>query len=556
MKRTSSQRSGARVALLVGLVGLFFGMAPIRAQDIGNFDSESGRADVLKRLAGKSSVESQLTTQMTYEGVIDRTEYLVGPGDKLMLQVWSPAYEEVPVLVTGDGRVAVPYAGPVDVSGKSLADAESLIQAEFDLALRKGRVTVSLLEPRKFRVHVTGQVLAPGTYTLSATQRVSDALDRAGGALSQVAYHGSDSVYVPQASLRRIELRAVSGSVTAVDLLRFYQGGDLSGNPHVTDGAVIYVPTRSAGPEIGIFGEVRLPGVYDYGTGDVIGSLISLAGGLTDLADSAQVTLQTASGGSSHVDLSPSGLAMPVHAGDRVYVGGKPVSQSFGSVTVSGQVARPGGYSIKPGVTTVRELLDLAGGVLPDAAARSARLIRSQDDPVGSERQRVSTKPLRSMSKEEPTMLADIELSAEFSRWLYGTVVLDLTAKEGESGWSGEVRLEDGDRLEIPSQPLGVRVLGYVNNAGEVPWVEGRDLNYYLKQADGTNRAGWKGRAVIIKARNGSQLRYSGRVGIDPGDVLFIPQRPRTTAWERVKDVIQVAAQVATIALIIDTSTK
>lgn len=153
-------------------------------------------------------------------------------------------------------------------------------------------------------------------------------------------------------------------------------------------------------------------------------------------------------------------------------------------------------------------------------------------------------------------MLADVELSAEFSRWAYGTVVLDLTAEEGEAGWAGDVRLEDGDRLDIPSQPLGVRVLGYVNNAGEVPWVDGKGLSYYLQEADGANRAGWKGRAVIIKARNGSQLRYSSRVGIDPGDVLFIPQKPRATSWDRIKDVITVAAQVATIVLVIDTATK
>lgn len=61
---------------------------------------------------------------------------------------------------------------------------------------------------------------------------------------------------------------------------------------------------------------------------------------------------------------------------------------------------------------------------------------------------------------------------------------------------------------------------------------------------------------MILKARNGSQLRYTSRVSVDPGDVLFVPQRPRTTSWERIKDVISVVAQVATIALIIDTASK
>lgn len=556
MNKTSKRLPRVQVAVFVGLVGLIFGMAPLFAQSIGESGNESLRSDILKRMSGKSTTPD-LTGLTAYEGVIDRNVYLVGPGDKLILQVWSPMYEEVPVLVTGEGRVAVPYAGPVDVAGKTLAETEQLISAEFDKALRKGHVSVSLLEPRKFRVHVTGQVLVPGTYTMSATNRVADAIDKAGGVRFQVSIQEGDSVLVPQAALRRIEMRsAVNGNVTPVDLLRYYQGGDLTGNPQLQDGVVIYVPAQTEGPQIGIFGEVRLPGVYDYALGDDVGALLGLAGGLTALADSAKVEIQSASGVSQVVGLSASGFGIPVKPGDRVYVGGKPLAKSLGSVSISGQVTRPGGYSISPGVTTVKELVELAGGLLPEAAAQSARLVRYQDDRLHGERQRLTNKPLRSQSKDDPSMLADIEMSAEFSRWTYGTVVLDLTAEEGDAGWAGEVTLEDGDRLEIPSQPMGVRVLGYVNHAGEVPWVENGDLNYYLVQAGGKNVAGWKGRAVILKARNGSQLRYTSKITIDPGDVLFIPQRPRTTGWERIKDIITVAAQVATIVLVIDSATK
>ncbi len=556
MKATSKRAPRVQVAAMCWLGLLIFGIATSSAQEAGTTAGQTLKSDVLKRMTGKSSGADGLSLT-AYEGVIDRDSYRVGPGDKLMLQVWSPAYEESPTFVSGDGRIAVPYAGPVDVAGLTLAEAESAVAAEFLSALRRGRITMSLLEPRKIRVHVTGQVVVPGTLALSATARVADAIEMSGGVRTELEYGNGDSVKVPLASLRQIEMRdGTTGAVTHVDLLRFLQGGDLSGNPYLTSGAVIYVPPRSEGTQVGVFGEVRNPGLYDYSAGDDVATLLSLAGGLTTLADSTKISLQTSEGETKQLSYSPSSLATPVHVGDRVYVGGSPKNDALGSVSLSGQLKHPGGYTITPGVTTVADVIQQAGGLTADAAAQSARLVRNGDDRVEMERRRLSTKPQKGSQRDDPTMLADLEMSAEFARWAYGTVVLDLTAKEGESGWPGEVVLQDGDRLEVPSQPLGVRVLGYVNNAGEVPWVDGANLSYYLDEAGGKNAAGWKGRAVVLKARNGSQIRYSDRVSIDPGDVIFVPQRPRTTGWDRFKDVVTVVAQLATIVLVIDSANK
>ena len=555
MKETNKRRPRVQVAAWCWVGLLIFGVASLSAQETAGLGSESLRSDILKRLTNTPSVET--TGLAVYEGVIDRDSYLLGPGDKLILQVWSPSYEEVPTLVTGEGRVAVPFAGPVEVAGLSLAEAENAIAREFESALRKGNVSVSLLEPRRFRVHVTGSVTLPGTYTLPATSRVADAIEKAGGFRSSFELIAGDTVLKTAASMRQIEMRdSRDGSTVHADMQGFYQGGNLEMNPYLRDGAVIFVPRKSDGVEVGVFGEVRIPGLYEYADGDNIRTLLDLAGGLTTLADAHRVTLESAHGSTTDIDLSGDLSKQQVHAGDRLYVGGRPKSDTLGSVTISGQVSRPGGYSIVPGKTTVAELLQQAGGLLPDAAAQSARLIRMSDDRIEVERRRLSTNPMKMSQKDDPTMLADLEMSAEFARWKYGTVVLDLSAQEGEAGWSGEVVLQDGDKLDVPSQPLGVRVLGYVNNAGEVPWVEGASLSHYLKEAGGKNSAGWRGRTVILKARNGSQLRYTSRVSVDPGDVLFVPQRPRTTSWERIKDVISVVAQVATIALIIDTASK
>jgi protein involved in polysaccharide export with SLBB domain len=141
-------------------------------------------------------------------------------------------------------------------------------------------------------------------------------------------------------------------------------------------------------------------------------------------------------------------------------------------------------------------------------------------------------------------------LEAEFMRWDYGTVVVDLTDALTAGSKDGDLWLRDGDRLEIPAAPLGVRVFGAVNHAGEVAWLPDQKLSYYLSEADGVSKAGWKNRAVVIKARNGSQIRYQPSLPIDPGDVIYVPSKPETTNWDRFKDIVGVVAQVATLVLI------
>jgi protein involved in polysaccharide export with SLBB domain len=444
------------------------------------------------------------------------------------------------------------------IAGKTLNQAEAAISTEFGQALRRGRISISLLEPRKFRVHVTGEVLVPGSYTVPATARVRDAIEEAQGFRSVMkASAFGDSTWVPQVSLRRIQMRSSSGVAVNVDMQRFLQGGDLGGNPHLTDGAVVHVPPISESSErTGVFGAVYYEGSYEFAPGDDVGSLLSLAGGLTPSADSSSFVLQRENGERIPLSFSAADFARKIFPGDRVFVGGKPRYVNSGSASIRGQIAKPGGYSIVPGVTTVAELVEQAGGLLSDAASQSARLIRRKSpDSIAPERQRVLTAP-GSVTAQEPVSLADKELAIEFLRWDYGTVVLDLSADPDDPDAAEHVTLQDGDVLEIPRQPMGVRVLGYVNHAGEVPWVEGGDLSHYIDAAGGMNRAGWKGRAIIIKARNGSQLRYHKNMEVNPGDVLFVPQRPRTTSWEKFKDIVSVVAQLATLALIIQNTSK
>jgi len=505
----------------------------------------------LERLFGGRTAAA-LEGESVFEGAINPDEYVLGPGDGLNIVFWQPTFREYPVLVSGDGTVVIPLVGVQPVAGLTLTQARARLDSAVAGALRIGRITVSLVEPRKFRVHVTGLVGEPGTYVLPATARVADAVELAGGLKREKTFARGDTASKVLASERRIELWNPDGTRAGhADLLLFRRGGRLKANPYLRDGLTIHAPYPAGEWEqVGVFGAVPQSGLYEYVEGDDVADVIALSGGLAANADSSALAVISATGRRTELDLraaAESGLKRALQAGDRVYVAGFPDTSRTGSVVIQGEVVRPGGYPIVNGETTLREVLQTARGLLPTAAANSARLIRKRPkDLVEPERFRVLRAGLISMPK--PAYETDPELAAEFARWDYGTVVLDLTDAAGEGG---DLRLQDGDVLEVPRSPLGVRVLGAVNHAGEVGWQPEGRLSHYLKLAGGVNKLGWKSRTVVIKARNGSQLQYQPSLPIDPGDVIFVPAKEQVTAWEVVKDLVGVTAQLVTIALVI-----
>jgi polysaccharide biosynthesis/export protein len=523
-------------------------------------DSPAVKSEMGKLFGGKLSAPP--TGDLFFEGPINPADYLVGPGDRLNIVFWLPTYSENTVTINGEGDVIIPYVGRVGLANLSLKDARERIEAEVSRALRIGSVTVSLAEPRKFRVHVTGLVETPGTYVVPATGRVSDAITMAGGLKRERVYTHGDTASVVIASQRQIELLDPDGKRAGhADMLLFERGGMVKANPYLRDGQTVHVPYPSgATREIGVYGAVHAGGRFEFAEGDGIDEVLALAGGMIPNADSTSLAVVSEDGKRLAINLKDPANSDPVfQPGDRLYVSAFPDTSRAGSVSVTGEVARPGGYPIISGQTTLREVLDASGGLLPTASAPSARLIRkTRTDPAEPERSRVIAAGIGRLAdiSQLGNQNMDPQLAAEFARWDYGTVVLDLSDATVANNSAGDLRLQDGDVLEVPKTPMGVRVLGAVNQAGEVAWEPGQNLNHYLDLAGGVNKRGYKSRATIIKARNGSQLRYQSSLTIDPGDVIFIPRKPDVSWWETAKDIVAVTSQVVTVVLVIQNVKK
>lgn len=171
---------------------------------------------------------TEIVTPSILSHPIDPTQYVLGPGDVLQLALMGELELSYPLTVLPEGTISIPAVGVIPVAEETLLSARHKVREALSRSFRKFDFTLDLLQLRKFRVYVTGEVRQPGTYFAQEQDRVSDVVELAGGATAW-------------ADTRRIELRHADSTKEAVDLQGFYRTGQFAGNPRVGSGDIIQV---------------------------------------------------------------------------------------------------------------------------------------------------------------------------------------------------------------------------------------------------------------------------------------------------------------------------
>ena len=109
--------------------------------------------------------------------------YLLGPGDRLSLQVWAKELEQVTqdVTITPEGFVILPQIGRVAVSGQTLDQLREQMRQAYSRLFTAPTVTLVVADQRTVEVFIAGDAVRPGKYTLSGMATVLSALYAAGG---------------------------------------------------------------------------------------------------------------------------------------------------------------------------------------------------------------------------------------------------------------------------------------------------------------------------------------------------------------------------------------
>lgn len=464
------------------------------------------------------------------EGAVDPQEYLIGPGDLFHIAIGGAQPIMVTLPVSADGYLLLPDAGAIDIAGRALNEARELATRRLRAQFQNVTVDVTLAQPRKFYVHVSGAVPTPGRFMATPVARVATVLAMAYADTSRPPV--SNATFRP--ALRNIKLIHRDGSEDTVDLLRYYSTGNTKYNPYLQDGDVISIPTYDPNHDaVFVSGNVAFPGTYDHRTDDTLLDLLILATGQDPPSGFERVRLtRTGPDGSVESEIyNVSELSDDVHVDELDQVHALPDELVRGTATIEGWVHFPGTYSIVTGETSIQALVEMAGGLRDDALERSAYLQRAtlplpEVETTRRNRFEFAPEDLSMVRTDEQAVLQSTRLATldfmsraylEHELRLQNRVPLDLNAALHDE--IGPIPLQNGDRVFVPRDLHSVFVLGQVNRPGYVRHEPGRPFEYYIEESGGF--AENAGRVYVIEAGTGRYLDAENAT-VQSGDKIFV----------------------------------
>lgn len=291
--------------------------------------------------------------------------YVVGPGDKVNLDIFGGSQKSQQLEVSPDGVIVVEGYGPIHIGGLSVAQANAKLREELGQRYKSSTIRMTVGQTRTVQVNVMGEVAAPGSYPLSAFATVFNAIYMAGG-VNGVG------------TLRNIKVFRGGRLLTTVDVYDYILNGKLAGNVHLQDNDVIIV-----GPYeciVDVQGFVKRPMAYEMKPNETIATLLKYAGGFANKSYKSAVRVHRTAGDRysayqvKEFDFSQFRLA----DGDSVIIDSIQ-GRYENTVEIQGAVFHPGMYDLGAN-PSVRSVIENAGGLTEDAFKTRAVLHRMKED--------------------------------------------------------------------------------------------------------------------------------------------------------------------------------
>ena len=297
-------------------------------------------------------------------------DYVIGPGDKLFIDIYGQSENYYQSEVSPDGDVILENIGPVNLNGLSLENAKKRLLSRFKTIYtginnKTTFVNISVGIPRAVRVNIVGEVNFPGTYNFSAFNTVYNAIYVAGG-------------ITEKATLREIKLYRNNKLVNTVDVYKFLNKGDGTSNIRLENNDLIVVGPYTN--RVTIEGAVKIPGKFETKNDETLADLLSYSGGLSENAFKKSIKLtRIIDGELKIVDINSDQFEFfkPM-SGDKYQVD-QIIEKYNNRVIVSGAVYRPGTFSVYDGMS-IKDLIEKAGGLKSDVYYEKAYVTRTNKD--------------------------------------------------------------------------------------------------------------------------------------------------------------------------------
>lgn len=292
--------------------------------------------------------------------------YRIGPGDAVFIDVYGASQKSYQTTVAPDGIITLDGFGPIQVSGLTVAQANSRIREKLGRRYSSSSIRLSVGQTHTIMVNVVGEVKTPGTYTLSAFATVFNALYMAGG-IGELG------------TLRNIKVYRGGTLISTVDVYDFLRRGHLTGNVRLADNDVIVVGPYEMLAQVS--GKVKRPMFYEMKRGESLGTLISYAGGFAGDAYTRSVRVRRKTGRQYSIFNVNEFDMRSFRVSDEDSVSVDSVIPRYENmVEVKGAVFRPGMYEVGGRINSVRGLIEAADGLTEAAFTPHAVLHRKKAD--------------------------------------------------------------------------------------------------------------------------------------------------------------------------------
>jgi polysaccharide export outer membrane protein len=299
-------------------------------------------------------------------------DYVLGPGDDLSIDLTGSVSQRLRRVVDRQGLIVLPDVGGVQLSGRTLGDAQQLIQRTLRTQYRDVQSDISLSRVRTVRIYVVGDVERPGAYDVSSLSTPLNAVYEAGGPTSS-------------GSLRIFKHYRGKQVIEQVDVYNLLLHGVPAGMQRLEAGDTVLVPPL--GPQIIVQGMVRRPAIYELNGEKSLAEVLEVSGGVLPSGTLRHVDVERVE---SHETRSMLRLDIPetnnaadvtkaledfqIQDGDRIQI--SPIlPYADKTVYLDGHVFRPGKFAYRDGMK-VSDLIKSYKDLLPEPYKQHAEIIR------------------------------------------------------------------------------------------------------------------------------------------------------------------------------------
>ncbi|PCJ23166.1 MAG: hypothetical protein COA96_12370 [SAR86 cluster bacterium] len=438
------------------------------------------------------------------------TNYIMGPGDTVILQLYGQQNVTHELVITREGMLLFPQIGPIAVAGLNFSELREQINEIVSTQLIGQRAAVTLGALRSIRIFVLGEAFRPGSYTVSSLSTMTNALFVSGG-ITNVG------------SLRKVQLRRQGVTIAELDLYDLLLRGDTSADQRLLPDDVLFIPT--VGSSVAISGDVIRPAIYELKDEETAEEVLALSGGLlpTAFPRASKIERINAQGLRTVIDVdlsSDSGRQSQIRNGDRIEINSV-LDQLENVVLIEGHLQRPGGFQWREGIR-VSDVIPSISALLPNPDLQYALVVRQQPQT----RMSVVHKLALGDAISNPGSAADLELQANDRIVTFGS-----TVGRGENlrGLLGELN----SQASFNNPAALISVAGNVRFPGEYPYLEGMSVGDIVNSAGGMLENSDEKYALLVRKRDNqgaitvedaivNALSINSAKSVNRGDALLV----------------------------------